>query len=99
MNTNEIDISKLDKAAVLAALYNASRPLGMGFLHFTPEDMTHDEAAELLKQAGEWPYFDYVQGRVMKIDLNSDMLNTELYDRDNGAGAGAAAIAHLLVPA
>lgn len=98
-NMNEIDISKLDKAAVLAALYNASHPLGMGFLHFTPADMTHDEAAELLKQAGDRPYFDYLKGRVMKIDLSRDKLRTGLYDRDNGEGAAAAAIAHLLVPA
>jgi hypothetical protein len=31
-----IDISKLDKAAVLAALYNNSKPQGLGFLQATP---------------------------------------------------------------
>ena len=29
-----IDLIGLDKAAVLAALYNASRPLGMGFVQY-----------------------------------------------------------------
>ena len=92
---NEIDISKLDKAAVLAALYNASQPLGLGLFHFTPNDMTHNEAAALLKQAGERPYFDYLKGRVMKISLADGTLRTALYDRDNGQGAAERAIAHL----
>lgn len=93
---NEIDISKLDKAAVLAALYNASRPIGMGFLHSTPEGMTRDEAAELLKENEENGYFDYLRGRVMKIDLGGNTLRTGLYDRDNGVGAAAAALEFLL---
>ena len=85
----EIDISKLDKAAVLAALYNAARPQGMGFLHYTPEDMTRDQAAELLKETAN---FDYLRGRVMKISLANDVLRTGLYDRDNGDGAAARAL-------
>lgn len=99
MNTKDIDISKIDKAAVLAALYNASQPLGMGFMHYAPEDMTREEAAKLIAERGERPYFDYLKGRVMKIDLSGDTLRTALYDRDNGAGAAEQAIAHLLQPA
>lgn len=91
-----IDISKADKPAILAALYNNSRPLGMGMLHFSPEDMTRDEAAKLLESQ---TYFDYLKGRVMKIDLRGDELRTELYDRDNGEGAAARAIEPLLAPA
>ena len=98
MNTEEIDISKLDKAAVLAALYNKSQPHGMGFLHYTPQDMTRDEAAAIIAsdvQKGRRSYFDYIKGRVMKINLSCDMLRTGLYDRDNGIGAAAAALAPL----
>jgi hypothetical protein len=90
---NDIDISKLDKAAVLAALYNASRPLGMGFFHATSSDMTRDEAAEILRDQAN---FYYLKGRVMNVDLTGDTLRTRLYDSDNGEGAAAAAIAHLL---
>lgn len=86
-----IDISKLDKAEVLAALYNASKPQGLGILHFTPEPMTRTEAAELLKTA---KYFDYLKGRVMKVKIE-DQLKVWLYDRDNGNGAAAAALAPL----
>jgi hypothetical protein len=87
-----VNISKLDKADVLAALYNASIPLGLGILHYNPKPMTHGEAETLLR--GQ-TYFDYVQGRVMKIDLSGDELDTYLYDRDNGQGAAVRVISSL----
>lgn len=89
-----IDISKLNKAEVLAALYNSSRQQGMGLLN--PEgrqQMNKEQAADLL---GKITYFDYLQGRVMKVDLKGDSFNEGLYDRDNGSGAARAAISHLL---
>ena len=84
-----MDISKLDKAAVLAALYNASKPQGMGFLHYEPGPMTVEEARELLL---EQTYFDYLKGRVMKVDLKGNELDTWGYDRDNGPGTAENAI-------
>lgn len=84
-----IDLTRLDKAAVLAALYNASKPQGMGFMHYDPTPMTVEQAAELLKRQTD---FDYIQGRVMKVDLGGDILNTWLYDRDNGEGAAEKAL-------
>ena len=48
-------------------------------------DMTVAEAEEILNQT---TYFDYLKGRVMKVDLSSDDSFEEwLYDRDNGKGA------------
>jgi hypothetical protein len=85
-----IDLKGKDKAEVLAKLYNASRPQGMGFLQATKQDMTRDEAAELL--ANGQTYFDYLRGRVMKVDLSGDELDPRLYDRDNGQGAASAAL-------
>lgn len=88
---SKIDISLMDKADVLAALYNESQPLGLGRLHYTPELMTKEEAENLLKKS---QYFDYLKGRIMKINLDNDdgMLFTGLYDRDNGPGAAEAAL-------
>ena len=79
-----INLIDLDKAEVLAALYNASRPLGMGFISYDSKPMTKEEAAVFLEKT---TYFDYLNGRVMKIDLSGDELNPRLYDRDNGEGA------------
>ena len=84
-----INISHLDKADVLAALYNRARPQGLGWLHATTEDMTHEQAQRLLE---EGTYFGYVQGRVMKVDLSGDTFDPWLYDRDNGQGAAQSVI-------
>lgn len=79
-----INIEGLDKGAVLAALYNNSQPLGMGILHYDPKEMTPEEGNSLLK---EQQYFDYLKGRVMKVDLSGDEFDSWLYNRDNGQGA------------
>jgi hypothetical protein len=91
-----IDITGLDKAAVLAALYNASQPLGMGFLNpLAREALTIEGAREILadcEKDGDY-YFDYLQGRVMKIDLKDDNeVLVRMYDHDNGTGAAARAV-------
>lgn len=49
--TNEIDIAGLDKAEILAALFNFSEPVGMGVLQAYAQgnhDMTLDEANALI---------------------------------------------------
>lgn len=84
-----IDISKLKKTDVLIALYHYAKPQGMGFLHYDPRGMRPDEAEALLK---EGTYFDYLGGRVMKVDLSGNEFNPALYDRDNGEGAAQHAI-------
>jgi hypothetical protein len=61
----------------------------MGFLQAKAGDMTEEEAAELLKTE---TYFDYLRGRVMKIDLSGDELRTDLYNRDLGQGAAEAIV-------
>jgi hypothetical protein len=90
-----MDISKLNKAQVLATLYNNSRPLGLGFLHSTPEPITTEQAQAFL-DSGQ-TYFDYLNGRVMKIDLSNNELRTALYNRDNGMNAAENALKPLMV--
>lgn len=90
----KFDISKMKKTEVLRALYNAAKPQGMGFLHYTPEPMTEEEAEALLAKGD---YFDYVKGRVMKVSLRDNTLDTDLYDRDNGYGAGGRALNEALL--
>jgi hypothetical protein len=87
---SDINISKMNKAEVLAKLFNNSQAQGIGFLQNHAEPMGVNEAQGLL-DSGQ-TYFDYLRGRVMKIDLSSDMLRTGLYDRDNGQGAAALAL-------
>lgn len=90
------NIANLPKAELLAALYNASRQQGMGFMDPTGRlDMTTAEAEGVIaKYSREGSdnklrisYFDYLHGRVLKVDINGDELRPHLYDRDNGQGA------------
>jgi len=92
-----MDIAGLSKATVLATLYNNAKPLGMGYLHFDPQPMTDAEAQALLDEGQT--YFDYVKGRVMKVDLSKDELRTGLYNRDNGPDAAETALAGLMAKA
>lgn len=81
-----MDIAGLDKAEVLAALYNGARQQGLGiFNQRGGAGMTVEQAREELAN-NERKYFDYLHGRVMKVSLKSDELNTGLYNRDNGYG-------------
>jgi len=83
--SESISIEGLSKAAVLAALYNRARPLGLGFLHYKPQDMTEAEAQEIL--ASGQTSFDYLQGRVMKVNLVGNEFWPGAYDCDNGIDA------------
>ena len=84
-------VTEENQAKLLAALYNASKPLGLGMMSFTSGNMTEEVAVEILKENSHG-YFDYLKGLVMKIHLGESgtviELNFCLYDRDNGPGAG-----------
>jgi len=80
-------ITKENQAKLLVLLYNNSKPQGMGFLHYDNTDMTEEEAklALTIYEDGKECYFDYVKGRVMKVDLTiGKKLDLYLYKRDNG---------------
>lgn len=86
----KINISGLDKAKVLKALYDNSHIQGLGFLQAVPYGfVTVEHCRELLK---ETTYFDYLYGKVLKVDLSDDKFDTRLYDRDNYPGAAERAI-------
>ncbi len=90
---DEVDISKCDKPALLIALYEHARPLGMGFLRATNKPLTREMAEEMLE--GQ-TYFDYVAGRPLKVDLKGPLMKTWLYDRDQGEGQAARIVGEVL---
>lgn len=89
--SSTVDISGLDKAEVLAALFNASKQQGMGFADPTGASKMSIEDAKKYVDNGEL-YFDYLRGRVMKVDISGNELRTGLYDRDNGEGSAERAL-------
>jgi hypothetical protein len=80
--SDTISLVGLDKAAVFAALYNGAKAQGLGFLQYDTTPMTVEQARE--RFGDNWDYFDYVNGRVMKVSLSGDELDPWGYDRDNG---------------
>lgn len=85
-----IDISKKDKAAVLKALYDYAKPRGWRRLFNRPINITIEQARELIDITMN---FDYVGGRVIKVDISGDSFNPWAYDRNNGEGRAQEAIA------
>ena len=79
-----VSIKGLNKAQVLKAAHDASKAQGMSFLDFNPNGLSIEECERLLQDSA---YFDYLQGRVMKISLKADEVDPWGYDRDNGEGA------------
>jgi hypothetical protein len=94
-----IDISGLDKADVLMRLYNGGfndvnhAPV-TGILQRMLPPMLLPEAQALIAERSGAPilYFDYVNGKALKIDLTGDRLDPRLYDRDCGEGAASRAL-------
>ncbi len=80
-----VDITGLDKAEVLLALYENSDCIGMGILqaveNYTLEDARRDYEESRNK------YFDYLHGRAVKVDLSRNSFDSFFYDRYFGEGA------------
>jgi hypothetical protein len=86
-----VDIKGIDKAELLAALWNNSKQQGMSFLDpngygTMSVDRARDILADRATLQGYTHYFDYLDGRVMKVDLQGDEMREDLYDRDVGQG-------------
>ena len=85
-----VSIKGKSKAEVLKALYDHSHIQGMGFLQAVPAGyVTVEHCEELLKGT---TYFDYMYGKVLKVNLSGDEFDERLYDRDCGKGAAQAAV-------
>lgn len=61
----------------------------------TAPDMTIEKCLKVLLSQKPNLYFDYLYGRVMKVNITHDEFDPWLYDRDNGNGAAQRAIDNL----
>ena len=83
-----IDISSLDKAAILASLYNKAWNQDQDG-DYSPKEMTLDEAKGILDFC---KVITALGGKPLLVDLTSNLLNTSWYDSYNGLGTGFLAV-------
>ena len=98
---SKVDTTGIDRAELLMGLFNSAKHGGgvAGIIAAArPEQMTIEEAQSLVgdePMAGGRKYFDYHRGRVLKCDVGRDIIDSWLYDRDNGPGTMALVVGKL----
>lgn len=80
----KINIAGIDKARLLKALYDGSKIQGNSYIGYSGNEFTLEDAKMALRETRS---FDYVNGRVIKVNLSGDEFDPWFYDRDNGDGA------------
>lgn len=92
-----IDISDKDRADVLAALYNASTPVGMGFEQYNPMPWTR-EIAEYYFEYFAKPskdgsiHFKWIMGRPVTCTFAGNLVYVKAYNFENEQGLAQRAI-------
>ena len=89
----EANGQRVSKVALLSALHNGTRPVGMGNLWNIGEMSLVQAEDYLLNQNFDF-CFDYVHGRPIKVfEVDGVVQRADLYDRDAGDGAFERAVA------
>lgn len=94
---NVIDISNKNRADVLAALYNASTPVGMGFAQYNPREWTREIAEYYFENYVEPKedgtiFFKYIMGRPVTCTFVGDLVYVGAYNYENEPGLAQRAI-------
>lgn len=92
-----IDISNKDRNEVLASLYNASTPVGMGFDQYNPMPWTKEIAGMYFERFGQPDSdgvikFKWVMGRPLNCKFVDNLVYVAGYNNDNEWGLAQRAI-------
>lgn len=92
-----IDISNKDRNEVLASLYNASTPVGMGFAQYNPMPWTKEIAGMYFERFGQPDSdgviaFKWVMGRPLNCKFVDNLVYVAGYNNDNEWGLAQRAI-------
>ncbi len=94
-----IDISNKNRYDVLAALYNASTPVGAGFMQYNPTSWDREMATIYYENYGKsnsvdgTVRFKWILGRPVSCTFDGDLVYVKAYNRDNEEGLAQRAIA------
>lgn len=97
VETDVIDISNKDRNEVLASLYNASTPVGMGFAQYNPMPWTKEIAGMYFERFGQPDSdgviaFKWVMGRPLNCKFVDNLVYVAGYNNDNEWGLAQRAI-------
>lgn len=87
--SNQVDISGLDKFTVVEALWKNSKVASFFTIAGIPSPSFLDEKEARRVLESPNPCFDYLSGRVIKTNFSTNLLDPWYYDRDNGQGSMA----------
>lgn len=94
-----INYEGIDEATLIHALYHGTVPLGMGMLHNRPR-LTVDEVRTALgdRISDVVIRIDYLFGRPLKVNINTQAkeFDPRLFDRDAGQGMAETIVLDLL---
>ena len=95
----KIDFGELDleKALVLAALYNGAKPSAKEIKKYDPQPMTVQEAKSIIFGRFGKENFDYIKGRTLLIIFVEKTFNAKLYNKNNGDGSAETIIESLVI--
>lgn len=82
----------LEKAKVLAALYNAAKPAGKDIASYDPTPMSYQEAKAISFDRNN---FDYIKGRILLVIFIGNKFNSKLYNKHNGKNAAEMIVSSL----
>lgn len=83
-----IDIRGIEKAALLAALYNGLNPGGASEdFNVRTAPMTKGEAQDIINRIRGPLSFTHVKGRALMVDITGDSLDPQKYDQNLGQKA------------
>ena len=91
VGSNKVNISMLDKKKVFKVLYESAVPMDLGFMTEFEEPLSSEEIDEFFSNSQNG-YFEYVQGRLLKVDLSVDILDTTNFNATHGENAAEKAI-------
>ena len=89
MNTeNMLNVTNVDLKRFVKEVYNLSKPVGMGFLHYQPGELTDAEASQIVNTKPLYGKallsLDYIKGRACKMTVFEDngqrWINNDWFD-------------------
>lgn len=94
MQPNTIDISGLDKAKLLQALFDRATPQDRSLMNYYSNNKLGLTGAENALRNGHG-YVDRLAGKVMKVNMSGDRLDPFLFNQYNGAGTAEQVVQNL----